>query len=103
MTHNQLPPGREPLRSDWFIEQLGASQQKVMSLTVENRKLKQRLVVIEDRADRLEALEGKITQAVAALNKAVYLLDPTEEEMTGKGAVYRIMVALAALKGEDRG
>ena len=55
------------------------------------------------RADRIEELEGKITQAVAALNKAVYLLDPTEEEMTGKGAVYRIMVALAALKGEDRG
>jgi len=52
----KLPPGREPLTSDWFAEQLGASQQKVMSLTVENQALKKRLKKIEERAEVLEEL-----------------------------------------------
>ena len=48
----KLPPGREPLRTDWFVEQLGNSQQKVMSLTVQNRALKKRI----ERAEILEEL-----------------------------------------------
>ena len=52
----KLPPGREPLRSDWFIEQLGASQQKVMSLTVQCRALRKRARVAEWRAEILEEL-----------------------------------------------
>jgi len=52
----KLPPGREPLRTDWFFEQLGNSQQKVMSLTVQNRALKKKLEKRDQRADALEAL-----------------------------------------------
>lgn len=52
----QLPPGREPLRSDWFMEKLGASQQKVMSLTVQNRQLSRRADRAEERAEKLEEL-----------------------------------------------
>jgi uncharacterized protein (UPF0335 family) len=52
----KLPPGREPLRSDWFIEQLGNSQQKVMSLTVQVRALKKRVERAEERAEVLEEL-----------------------------------------------
>jgi hypothetical protein len=52
----KLPPGREPLTSDWFAEQLGASQQKVMSLTVAKRILEKRLEKIEHRAEVLEEL-----------------------------------------------
>ena len=52
----KLPPGREPLRSDWFIEQLGNSQQKVMSLTVQNRALEKRTEKAEHRAEILEEL-----------------------------------------------
>lgn len=52
----KLPPGREPLRSDWFVEQLGASQQKVMSLTVAKRALEKRLEKAEHRAEVLEEL-----------------------------------------------
>ena len=48
----KLPPGREPLRSDWFVEQLGNSQQKVMSLTVQVRELKKRI----ERAEILERI-----------------------------------------------
>ena len=53
---SKLPPGREPLRSDWFVEQLGASQQKVMSLTVAKRRLEARLDQVEERAEVLEEL-----------------------------------------------
>jgi len=53
---NEILPGVEPLRSDWFVEKLGQAQQKVMSLTVENRALKKRLERIEERADRLDEL-----------------------------------------------
>lgn len=64
----KLPPGREPLRSDWFIEQLGNSQQKVMSLTVQNRALKKRAKVAEERAEILEEL---IMDVVADLHEGV--------------------------------
>ena len=57
---SKLPPGREPLRSDWFAEQLGASQQKVMSLTVAKRSLEKRLERFEARADVLEELVMEI-------------------------------------------
>jgi hypothetical protein len=56
MTELKLPPGREPLTSDWFAEQLGVSQQKVMGLTVENRSLKNRLGKVQARAEVLEEL-----------------------------------------------
>ena len=53
---SKLPPGREPLTSDWFAEQLGQSQQKAMALAVENRALKKKLKRIEERAEILEEL-----------------------------------------------
>jgi hypothetical protein len=60
----KLPPGREPLRSDWFIEQLGNSQQKVMSLTVQVRELKKRI-------ERAEILEELVMDVVADIKEAV--------------------------------
>ena len=56
MPDTKLPPGRELLTSDWFAEQLGTSQQRVMGLTVQNRALKKRLERIEERAEILEEL-----------------------------------------------
>lgn len=44
----KLPPSDEPLRSDWFIEQLGKSQQKVMGLTVENQRLRKHVEKLEN-------------------------------------------------------
>jgi hypothetical protein len=87
--HLKLPPGREPLRSDWFIEQLGASQQKVMGLTVANRALEKRLERIEDRADKLEELvmdvymsgildeetTRRVTKLLTELNEGVWGAD----------------------------
>lgn len=60
----KLPPGREPLRSDWFIEQLGNSQQKVMSLTVQVRELKKRI-------ERAEILEELVMDVVADIKETV--------------------------------
>ena len=45
---SKLPPGREPLRADWFMEQLGNSNQKVMSLTVDNQRLRKRVEKLEN-------------------------------------------------------
>jgi hypothetical protein len=70
----KLPPGREPLTSDWFAEQLGASQQKVMGLTVENRALKKRLEKVEERADILEKLIMDVSADLAD-GVAAYKID----------------------------
>jgi hypothetical protein len=53
---SKLPPGREPLTSDWFAEQLGTAQQKVMSLTVAKKILERRLEKVEERSEVLEEL-----------------------------------------------
>ena len=59
---SKLPPGREPLRSDWFAEQLGRSQQKVMGLTVQCRRLE----IAEQKArERGEILEELVMDVVA--------------------------------------
>ena len=65
---SKLPPGREPLTSDWFAEQLGASQQKVMSLTVAKQILEKRLNRVEERAD---VLEERVMDVVADLQDSV--------------------------------
>lgn len=72
-------------------------------------------------ADRIEELEAKLAtcrkyrdayaecdristhalrKAVEALDEAVYLLAPDEEDMAKKAGVYRVVTTLAELKGE---
>ena len=46
----------EPLRTDWYIEKLGQSQQKVMSLTVTCRRLETAEQRARERAEILEEL-----------------------------------------------
>jgi len=63
---SKLPPGREPLRSDWFAEQLGRSQQKVMGLTVKCRRLE----IAEQKArERGEILEELVMDLVADMRE----------------------------------
>jgi hypothetical protein len=52
------------------------------------------------RADRIEGLEAKLTKAVEALDEAVYLLGPDEEDTMMKAGVYRVVTRLAELKGQ---
>jgi len=47
--------------------------------------------------------EAKLARAVEALEEAIYLLDPDEEDIAKKAGLYRIVTTYAELKGEDRG
>ena len=49
---------------------------------------------------RIEELEAKLAKAVDALDEAVYLLRPDEKDMMRQAGVYRIVTALAELKGQ---
>jgi hypothetical protein len=65
---NEIMPGVEPLRSDWFIEKLGQTQQKLMSLTVRCRRLE----IAEQKArERAEILEELVMDVVADLKDGV--------------------------------
>ena len=54
---------------------------------------------MRDEAKIVE-LEAKLAKAVRALDEAVYLLGPDEEDMMMKAGVYRVVTTLAALKGK---
>jgi hypothetical protein len=47
------------------------------------------------------ALNLKLAKAVDALDEALYLLRPDEEDMLRKAGVYRIVTTLAELKGQN--
>jgi hypothetical protein len=51
-------------------------------------------------ADRIEELQTKLTKALAALDEAIYLLDPDEEDLAKEAGVYRIVTTYKELKGE---
>jgi hypothetical protein len=58
----------EPQRSDWFIEKLGQTQQKLMSLTVRCRRLE----IAEQKArERADVLEELVMDVVADLKDGV--------------------------------
>ena len=69
MTDDLKPlPDQEPMRTDWFLTQLGNSQQKVMSLTVTCRRLE----MAEQRArERSEILEELVMDVVADMQDGV--------------------------------
>ena len=69
MTDDLKPlPDQEPMRTDWFLTQLGNSQQKVMSLTVTCRRLE----MAEQRArERAEILEELVMDIVADIQDGV--------------------------------
>jgi hypothetical protein len=78
----------EQLSNDWFIEKLGASQQKVMSLTAQNRALKKKLERVEALAEVLEELVMDVVADLAD-GVAAYKID------------YRIGKVMQRLEFED--
>ena len=85
---SKLPPGREPLRSDWFVEQLGRSQQKVMGLTVRNMALKKQLETAKHRAEVLEEL---------AMDVGIDL----QKNILRSAILKRINAVMGSLDGDD--
>lgn len=70
-----MTEGREPVSKEWFVEKLGASQQRVRSLVQANSALKASLERVGARAEYLEAAimeihldlaEGRSVEAVQA-------------------------------------
>ena len=50
---------------------------------------------------RIHELEDRIKELTGALEEAVYLLDPTEEDMQKKAGVYRVVTSLEKLKEKN--
>jgi hypothetical protein len=50
---------------------------------------------------KLDAAEAKLAKAIEALDEAIYLLDPEEEDITKETGLYRIVKSFKELKGEQ--
>jgi len=50
---------------------------------------------------RIHELEDRIEELTEALEEAVYLLNPTEEDMQKKSGVYRVVTALEKMKEKN--
>ena len=51
---------------------------------------------------RIHELEDRIKELIEALEEAVYLLNPTEEDIQKKAGVYRVVTALEKMKEKTR-
>jgi hypothetical protein len=47
----------------------------------------------------IDQLEAKLAKAIAALDEAIYMLHPDEEDMAKEAGVYRIVTTHKELKG----
>jgi hypothetical protein len=56
--------------------------------------------LMNSAADRIEELEGMLTNAVEAIFEATYLLAPDEEDIAKGTGLYRIVTTLADLSKE---
>ena len=50
---------------------------------------------------RIHELEDRIKELTEALEEAVYLLNPTEEDMQKKAGVYRVVTTLTKMKEKN--
>ena len=85
---------REYARAD-RIEQLEEHLASMTGLWAKSDSEKQLLLA------RIDEFEAKLAKAVEALDEAIYLLDPDEEDMAKKAGVYRIVTTFKELKGQD--
>jgi hypothetical protein len=49
---------------------------------------------------RIDELEAKLAKAMLALDEAIYLLDPDDEDIAKETGLHRIVTICAELKGE---
>jgi len=55
------------------------------------------MAVMDDKR-KIEELEAKLTKAIAALDEALYFLDPDEEDIAKEAGLYRIVTTYKELK-----
>ena len=60
--------------------------------------------VADVATEKAKELEAKLAKAMLALDEAIYLLDPDEEDIAKETGLYRIVTTYAELKGgkDDR-
>lgn len=88
---------------------------RIKKLQVENKRLKSLVAdVIHSMGDDPEIMaasraewaaraleaEAKLAKAMEALDEAIYLLDPDEEDIAKETGLYRIVTTYKELKGE---
>jgi hypothetical protein len=57
-------------------------------------------ILARELEDQRDELQDKLTKALVALDEAIYMLDPDEEDMAKKAGVYRIVTTYKELKGD---
>jgi hypothetical protein len=60
-------------------------------------KRRKHMAVTDDKR-KIEELEAKLAKAIAALNEALYFLDPDEEDIAKEAGLYRIVTTYKELK-----
>ena len=97
---------------------IATERAEVMELRAENQRLREAAGRIEEleakldwviterdetfalMLDRAQTAEAKLAQAVGALDEAIYLLDPDEEDIAKETGLHRIVTTYRELKGE---
>ena len=109
-----LPEGRKPLPDEWFRER-AQMQERIKKLETENKRLKALVsdvihstgddpeIMAASRAEwaaRAFAAETELAKAMLALDEAIYLLDPDEEDIAKETGLHRIVTTYAELTGD---
>jgi len=93
---SKLPEGRKPLPDEWFRER-AQMQGRIEELEKELEYWRR------DSAagwDKCEEYRNKLAKAMLALDEAIYLLDPDDEDIAKETGLHRIVTICAELKGE---
>ena len=67
-----------------------------------NKRIEHAFERNDRQAQTIDNLTTKLAKSVEALDEAVYLLDPDEEDIAKETGLYRIVTTLKSLKGEQK-
>jgi cell division GTPase FtsZ len=87
----------------WGFAEEGMAMQKAADLIEELEDKLNWVIVERDETfalmlDRAQTAEAKLAKAVEALEEAIYLLDPEEEDIAKETGIYRVVTTYRELK-----
>jgi hypothetical protein len=59
---------------------------------------RRKYMAVMDDKQKIEELEAKLAKAIAALDEALYFLDPDEDDIAKEAGLYRIVTTYKELK-----
>ena len=99
---SKLPEGRKPLPDEWFAER-AQMLERIKVLEAELAEYKYVASAIDtqwaESQDEIADLKANLAKAMKALDEAIYLLDPDEEDIAKETGLYRIVTTYAELTG----